>query len=53
MNTCYTVLFDSSHPAELFSFGFPDGLSVYLRRPSLARNPGAFRFRTPRNGTYE
>ncbi len=40
MNTCYTVLFDSSHPAELFSFGFLDELSVHLRRPSLARSPG-------------
>jgi len=40
MNTCYVVR--SSRPAELFSFGLLDGLSVRLRRPYLSEAPAGF-----------
>ena len=40
MNTCYVVR--SSRPAELFSFGLLDGLSVRLRLPYLREAPAGF-----------
>ena len=40
MNTCYVAR--SSRPAELFSFGFLDGLPVHLRRPYLREAPAGF-----------
>jgi hypothetical protein len=40
MNTRYAVR--SSRPAELFSFGLLDGLSVRLRRPYLREAPTGF-----------